>query len=186
MKESIKKGVKVIYRKIATILEILLLGRGTQTKRIIKYLKKIGWKYKLSQEQTGGFVVWHIYYSGSTKKTHEGWTTDRIRCRIKGRSRIYDLSILVNPESIDFVIFNYLEAAAVIYNKDEFLKLLLSYNAYQDNLGSFGYDHGTDSVIFRLTYPSFRGRITFHQFWQCLTNLFVIADMFDSKFLARP
>jgi hypothetical protein len=185
MKSFIKKGITVTCQKIRNILAILLLGRGIRTKRIIEYLKRIGWRYQLLQEQTRGFVVWRIYYSGTTRETHEEWTADRIRCKIKGRHRVYDLSIFVNPECIDFIIFNYVKGLAVLYDREEFLKLLLSYNAYQDNLGSFGYDDEADSVIFRLTYPSFRGSITFHQFWQCLTNLFVIADMFDSKFLRK-
>ena len=135
-----------------------------------------------------GHTVGETYWFGpptQTKQAIQEWTADRILCKIKGRNRTFDLNIILHLEFMDFVIFDYIKGLESFSDKGEVFNLLLKYNTYLDNLGSFGYDDLRGCIVFRVTYPYFKGNITFPQFWQCLTNFFTIADKLYPEILSK-
>jgi signal recognition particle subunit SEC65 len=178
MKNFVKKLGKVVSEKINSILEFILIKR-IKLKKIIKYLKKIGWDYKILQEQIKDYPVWNIYYHGYYARSYNSlkdYTVERICSKIKGMHSIFNLNIMLHQEFVEFAIFDYIKGLESAGNKDEIFKLLLRYNAKIDNFGGFGYNSNTDYITFRLIYPSLRSNITFPQFWQCLMNFLTTAD----------
>lgn len=178
MKGLMEKMIKGFLNRINGVLAIIFADTKVKRGTIVRYLRKMGWNYSLSQKEFRGHTVGRIYYFGSSRREKENWTADQILCRIKGGNTVFNLRILLHPEFIDFVIFDYIKGLSFAYNKNDILEILLELNISIENLGSFGYDNATDCVTLRLTYPALGSKITFRQFWQCLTNLLTTADKY--------
>lgn len=180
-----RKAIKGFLNRINSVLELIFAQTKVKRKTIIRYLKKMGWTYSVSQKEFRGHSLAGIYYFGSSKQTDREWTADQILCKIKGKEKVFNLRILLHPEFIDFVIFDYDRGLSSAYNKNDILEVLLGLNVSIENFASFGYDSSTDCITLRLTYPALGSKITFRQFWQCLTSLLTTADKCYSEIKMR-
>ncbi len=125
-------------------------------KRLIKYLKKIGWNCKLVHKiiPNKGIV-------------------EAISCRIKAKSSVFDLNIFFHIDYLDFLIIDYIKIPTNI--KSDFFESL---PILETSIGELKFYPKSKGIDLGLIYPLISDPITFSQLYQCLLTLFKTADEF--------